>query len=215
MSLFSTFYAGDPKVIEETLQNGSYEFPGGSRVTQVDFSGGVQIPFLFPEDFQRLVGDGDNSFWKLERNNLLEEDERGLYRVPDAEVDRLRMLNDNQLKCFADDWNRSRAEETMAAYRSASIWRSEAFWMITAGISLAMIIVYLQDRSSYVLLYLLASWLVLAWLFGSYTNRRRAERLKERRPLEPIDWTTDLKKLQEFLQQAKEREVPVYYHWSL
>lgn len=87
--------------------------------------------------------------------------------------------------------------------------------MITAGISLAMIIVYLQDRSSYVLLYLLASWLVLAWLFGSYTNRRRAERLKERRPLEPIDWTTDLKKLQEFLQQAKEREVPVYYHWSL
>lgn len=211
MSLISTFYAGDATAITQALNN-RRTIQNSSDIRQIDFSGGIQTPFLFPDDFRALIQDDGKSFWILEQTNLLEGDEHGMYHIPKLELDRLISLSDARLRQFSDDWNRHQAEKTMANRKRNSIWKNKAYWTIMAGGILGLGFTCIQNRDL-LSLNMLASWLLAGLLLAVYVSWRRSS--VKPRPLAATDWVPKLKQLQEFMRNAREHDISVYYHWSL
>lgn len=213
MSLFSTFYSGDAGLIENAARNGDFDFSEQPGVKGLDFSGGLAQAFMFPEDFLALTGGGLKSFWTLKSKSLTNGEDQGLYRVPDAECDRIVRLQEATLSGFSTEWNRRRVEDAARIERSRSIWRSRPYWSITGGISFGILLSYMANPGSVVPLIVLAVWLALAVVFALYVTRRR--KLKANHRPKPVDWSMRIRDLQRFLREARQSGSPVYYHWSL
>jgi hypothetical protein len=211
MSLLSIFYAGDSAVVEETIGQGDLNFSSNSGVSNFDFSGGLHTPFLFPEDFGKLVDEGEQSFWNLDDGNLLGTEESGLFCIPPEEIEKLMLKDVKCLRAFSDEWNRRQMKEGCLRYRK-SIWKSGVYWKIFGGGMLGLTFGYLTDNSSSALLFLLGLWVLVCLVVGMFLNSRIHEK-KELR--EPVDWVPQLIKFQAFLRYAKESGVSVYYYWSL
>ena len=218
MSMFSIFYAGDTATIEAAIEDGQLDFANDSAVKMEDLFGG-----LFSDDFLVLTKGGSASFWTLETGNLMadeeahriQDQEHGLYRVPDEECDKLLALREGQLSEFSKQRNAREAQEWAQDRRSYTIWRSREYWVITAGIAGGLLGAYILDVREPVIPVLLAGWLACAVAYGVCVSRRRRLREKLRPPDEPVDWVTPLHDLQSFLSDARRRGVPVYYYWSL
>lgn len=215
MSLFSVFYAGDSSVIESAIKDGRIDVSSGTAVQRIDFSGGIAHPYIFPSDFLALTEGGASSFWHLKKGSLVEGDEHGFYRLPDKECDKLIGLTDDVILGFSRAWNARLTEDYVRSERAASIWRSAAFWKITGGGSLGLLLSCIIDRGSSLSLAMLAGWLVCTLSFGVWLDRSRRRRRKNRGREKAVDWVTPLKELRGFLLEARRTGSSVYYYWSL
>lgn len=215
MSLYSTFYSGDPDVIERAAKQeklGALEEPG---VQVIDFSGGIMNPFLFPDDFMTLTKGGRASFWQLEGTNLLASgEENGFYRMPEADIERLRNLGVEDMREFSRNWNTER-QRRAAESKPRSVWRSPRFLKVVAGGVLGLLIVIIKERGDRVASLILITGMLGAAGFAFWYDRSARRRWERRSPAPEVDWVRPLQDLQRFLTQAREKKQPVYYYWSL
>ena len=171
--MFSIFYSGDAAIIEAAVKDGQLDFAAHSGVKSEDLFGG-----LFSDDFLVLTKGAPASFWTLKSGNLMpdeeahriQDQEHGLYRVPEEECDSLLALSDHQLLEFSDQWNARRAQERAQYRRSNTIWRSREYWVITAGIGGALLWSYITEIREPMMLIILVGWLACAVGYGVYAS---------------------------------------------
>ncbi|QJE98399.1 hypothetical protein [Luteolibacter luteus] len=210
MSIWSTFYAGDSTLIESSIRREETRIEGAE---EFDLSGGLSCPSFMPEDFAKLLCEGPGGYWDLGQENLLVEAERGLYRMPDSECDRLIAVSGGQIKEFSLKWNEERREQLGKPSRRREL---PAFWKIGIGISFGLMAAILPRSSTPGLVILLIWFLCFSALAVFRAKAKRASEIRraQRRNID-IDWSPQLEGLKDFLKSARQQGLPVYYFWSL
>jgi len=227
LSLYSSFYIGDPEQIGRHLKAGDlkalHNDPG---ISVADFSGGIAQPFLFPQDLGRLLSplaaspdDAEAAFWSLTEKQILgtgnKEDEHGAHVLSASGVQRLCQVDGAAVSAFSSLWNKERHRRHNSAQVARSVWRSRSLWAIVAGVSGGLLAGAVQPPHILSLL-LLIVFLALTFAFAWLLERRRRSRLASSPIIRSdIDWVPAIKSLQQKLSSSLSSGQRVIYYWSL
>jgi len=237
MSLWSTFYIGDPTLMMLLLsdENSLQDIDNHSEILKVDFSGGVFQPFLIMDDFSTLLNiSSDKSSpnttdFSSGFDALLwgDSEESGGYILKNDLVRKIGLLSDQAITEYSTLWNDSRKTSLEVAIKQNNRLENRLgkykgeiiYWMLSIYFAYLFTV---ADHGSLPLivkiigpLVVLSIAIALRYAAWSFFQKSRPKRQNTKREYEYYDWTMRLSELREKCRESFSNKQSVVYLWSL